>query len=157
MINESGDLVAEGPAIGQGSRWRHQIAVAPFGPNGEMELVDVLTPHIGGVVEFYRLEGDDLRIIAQVPGFTSHVLGSRNLDMAVAGDFDGDGLTELLIPNQARTDLGAIIRTPKGAEVAWTVSLDGRLKTNVAAVALSDGSIAVGIGRADGTLRIWTP
>ena len=157
VFNESGDLVAEGPAIGQGSRWRHQIAVAPFGPNGEVELVDVLTPHIGGVVEFYRLEDDELRIIARVPGFTSHVLGSRNLDMAIAGDFDGDGRTELLLPNQVLTELGAIRRTSEGAEVAWSVSLDGRLKTNVAAVTLSDGRMAVGAGMAGGILRLWPP
>ena len=78
-----------GPAIGRGNRWRHQIAVAPFGPNGERELVDVLTPHIGGVVEFYRMVGDRIEIVATVPGFTSHVIGSRNLDLALAADADG--------------------------------------------------------------------
>jgi hypothetical protein len=157
VFDESGEPVAKGPAIGQGSRWRHQIAVAPFGPNGEMELVDVLTPHIGGVVEFYRLEGDELRIIAQVSGFTSHVFGSRNLDMAVAGDFDGDGRTELLLPDQTRTELGAIRHTSEGAEVAWTVDLDERLQTNIMAVALSDGGMVVGVGMAKGTLRLWVP
>jgi hypothetical protein len=157
IFNESGEPVAKGPAIGQGSRWRHQIAVAPFGPNGEMELVDVLTPHIGGVVEFYRLEGDDLRIVAQISGFTSHVIGSRNLDMAVAGDFDGDGRTELLLPDQTRTELGAIRHTSEGAEVAWTVDLDERLQTNIMAIALSDGGMVVGVGIAKGTLRLWVP
>jgi hypothetical protein len=157
VFNESGEPVAKGPAIGQGSRWRHQIAVAPFGPNGEMELVDVLTPHIGGVVEFYRLEGDDLRIIAQVSGFTSHVFGSRNLDMVVAGDFDGDGRTELLLPDQTRTELGAIRHTSEGAEIAWTLDLDERLQTNIMAVALSDGGMVVGIGMAKRTLRLWVP
>ena len=155
-FNEEGQRVAEGPAIGRGSRWRHQIAVVPFGPNGETELVDVLTPHIGGVAEFYRMENDRLSIVAQASGFTSHVLGSRNLDMAIAGDFDGDGRTELLLPDQALTGLGAIRRTSEGTEIAWTVSVDGRLKTNVAAVTLPDGGMEVGIGRADGTLRIWT-
>ena len=55
-FDDDGHLVAEGPTIGQGYRGRHQIAVAPFGPNGELELVDVLTPHLGGIVEFYQLE-----------------------------------------------------------------------------------------------------
>ena len=109
------------------------------------------------VVEFYRLEGDELRIIAQVSGFTSHVFGSRNLDMAVAGDFDGDGRTELLLPDQTRTELGAIRHTSEGAEVAWTVDLDERLQTNIMAVALSDGGMVVGVGMAKGTLRLWVP
>ena len=50
VYDESGNRIAAGSAIGQGHRWRQQIAVAPFGPDGEAELVEVLTPHIGGVV-----------------------------------------------------------------------------------------------------------
>ncbi len=155
VFDENGAVLASGPAIGRGYRWRHQLAIAPFGPNGEIELVDVLTPHIGGVVEFFRLNGDELEIVATVPGFTSHVLGSRNLDMALAGDFDGDGEIELLLPNQARTELGAVKRTSTGAEIDWMVSLDGRLSSNLAAVTTPDGRVIVGAGVEDGTLRLW--
>ena len=164
VFNEAGQQIAAGLAIGQGYRWRHQIAVAPFGPNGEIELVDVLTPHLGGVVEFYRWEGDELRVIAQISGYTSHVIGSRNLDMAAAGDFDGDGQVELLLPNQARTALGAIRRTAEGAAVVWSLPLDGPMTTNLGAVTLPDGSLAIGIGQENGillpagnSLRIWSP
>ena len=157
MRDGASGTLAYGPAIGQGYRWRHQIAVAPFGPAGELELVDVLTPHLGGVVEFYQASGDRLEIVARVPGYTSHVLGSRNLDMAAAGDFDGDGQVELLLPDQARTRLGAIRRTVDGAEAAWEVPLDGTLVTNLAAVTLAGDGLAVGAGRADGTLRLWLP
>ena len=153
--DEEGTQVAAGPAIGRGYRWRHQLAVGPFGPNGELELVDVLTPHIGGVVEYYRLDGNELKIVAQQPGYTSHVLGSRNLDMAVAGDFDGEGNIELLLPNQARTELGAIRRTDNGAEVVWTLPLDGRLASNLSVVTTAGDRLLLGAGREDGTLRIW--
>jgi hypothetical protein len=158
VFNEAGTQVAAGPAIGRGSRWRHQLAVAPFGPEGELELVDVLTPHLGGVVEFYQLEGDTLRIVAKVPGYTSHIIGTRNLDMAAASDFDGDGRVELLLPNQVRTELGAIRRTADGAEVAWTVPAGGGMvSTNLAVVSFADGHLAVGLGREDGVLRLWGP
>jgi hypothetical protein len=157
VYDEDGSKLAEGPSIGTGYRWRHQIAVAPFGPNGETELVDVLTPHIGGIVEFYQLVGDQLEIVAQVPGYTSHRIGSRNLDMALAGDIDGDGSVEVLLPNQERTELGAIRRTATGAEVAWTVPVGGRVVTNLAAVSLADGGLGVGLGREDGVLRVWHP
>ena len=170
VFNEAGQQMAAGPAIGQGNRWRHQIAVAPFGPHGEIELVDVLTPHLGGVVEFYRWEGDELQVIAQISGYTSHVIGTRNLDMAAAGDFDGDGHVELLLPNQARTALGAIRRTADGADtgagagVVWSLTLDGQMTTNLGAVTLPDGGIAIGIGQENGillpggnSLRIWSP
>jgi hypothetical protein len=155
VFSEAGEQIAAGPAIGTGYRWRHQLAVAPFGPDGELELVDVLTPHIGGVVEFYRLEGDTLRIVAQVRGYISHVIRTRNLDMAAAGDFDGDERVELLLPSQARTELGGIRRTVDGAEVAWTVAVEGVVSTNLAAVTLADGSMAIGLGRDDGVLRLW--
>lgn len=157
VFDENGERVAVGPAIGRGFRWRHQLVAAPFGPKGEVELADVLTPHIGGVVEFFRLEGPILNLAAQVRGFSSHARGSRNLDMALAGDVDGDGRVELLLPSQERTELGAIRRTADGAEVAWIVPLGGRISTNLAAATLSDGSLAVGAGRSDGVLRLWLP
>jgi len=102
------------------------LAAAPFGTSSEVEIVDVLTPHIGGIVEFYRLENGKLNVVAQAPGFRSHEIGSRNLDMAVAGDFDGDGRVELLVPNQTLDEIGGIRRTSDGAEVAWTLPIDGK-------------------------------
>ena len=157
VFAEDGELVAAGPAIGRTFRWWHQLVAAPFGLDGEMELAAVLTPHIGGVVAFYRMEGTTLRLTSRVPGFSSHVIGSRNLDMGLAADLDGDGQVELLVPSQDGTALGAIRRTEDGAEAAWTVPLGGRLSTNLAAATLSDGSLAVGAGRSDGVLRLWLP
>jgi hypothetical protein len=157
VYGETGEQIATGPAIGRGNRWRHQLVVAPFGPAGEQELVDVLTPHIGGVVEFYRLDGDTLRIVASVPGYTSHIIGTRNLDMAIGGDFDGDGRFELLLPSQDRTELGAIRRTIDGAEVVWSVPVGGRVVSNLVGTTLANGQLAVGVGREDGVLRVWLP
>jgi len=155
-FDETGRQVAIGPAIGQGYRWRHQIAVAPFGPLGDIEIVDVLTPHIGGIVEFYHLDGGALNIAARMPGYSSHRIGSRNLDTAVAGDFDGDGRIELLLPNQALTELGAVRHTPTGARVVWTLPLSQQISTNLAAVTLADDRLALGLGYGQ-TLRLWLP
>ncbi|MCJ7557026.1 MAG: hypothetical protein MUP90_08950, partial [Gammaproteobacteria bacterium] len=140
-----------------GYRWRNQLALAPFGPNGGLELVVVLTPHLTGVVEFYQLHAERLDVVAGVPGYTSHVIGTRNLDMALAGDFDGDGSVEVLLPGQSLTELGAIRRTGDGAEAVWSLPIDGILTTNLAAVSFPDGSLALGLGRGDGVLRVWLP
>ena len=155
VFSESGERIAEGAAIGLGFRWRHQLAVAPFGPNGETELADVLTPHIGGGVEFFQLNGNTLVRVAQVQGYTTHLIGSRNLDMALAGDVDGDGMVELLVPSEDFTSLGGIRRTAEGAEAAWTVPVCGRVTTNIAGVATADGRMNIGVGRDDAVLRIW--
>ncbi len=95
--------------------------------------------------------------MAQVPGYSSHEIGSRNLDRALAGDLDGDGRIELLVPDQAQESLGAIRRTNEGAETAWSIPLDGRLSTNLAAVTLPDGILALGVGLEEGLLRLWLP
>lgn len=157
LFDENGERLASGLPIGQGYRWRNQLAVAPTGPNGELELVDVLTPHIGGAVEFFQLSGNELTVLAQFPGYTSHVIGSRNLDMALTGDFDGDQRIEVLLPDQSRTALGAVRRTSDGAELTWTLPVGGEVSSNLAAVSFLDGRIAVGVGRNDAVLRIWTP
>jgi hypothetical protein len=157
VYSEAGEQLAVGSAIGRGYRWRHQLVVAPFGPTGDLELADVMTPHIGGIVEFFQLAGDRLKLMAQTSGYSSHVLGSRNLDMAVAGDFDGDGRVELLLPDQGRASLGAVRRVPGGAEVAWGVPVGERISTNLATVAFPDGTLAVGVGHEGDQLRLWLP
>lgn len=149
--------MVSGAAIGRGFRWRHQIAVAPFGPQGELELADVLTPHIGGVVEFFRFDGDAVSLVANLSGFASHSIGSRNLDMAAAGDFDGDGQDELLVPGLDMSELSAIRRVAGDAIDAWSLPVGGRMSTNLGAVTLAGERIAVGVGRADNILRLWLP
>ncbi|MFB6304587.1 MAG: hypothetical protein ABEH47_05430 [Haloferacaceae archaeon] len=149
-----GGVEATGPPVGTGYRWRHQIAVGPFGPGGEREIAAVRTPHLGGVAEFYRADGDEIRLVAtRDGGYASHRSGSRNLDMAAAGDFDGDGRPELLVPGGDGRRLVALRRTDGGVAEAWTVPVGGRLRTNVAAAAGERG-LTLGVGRGE-TLRLW--
>ncbi|MCL4261777.1 MAG: hypothetical protein KJ069_01110 [Anaerolineae bacterium] len=157
LFAEDGTQLATAPPIGQGNRWQHQIAIAPFGPNGEMELTAVRTPHIGGVVEFYQWQEGELRLVAELPGYSSHVIGSRNLDMAMVGDFDGDGRTELLLPTTDGTQLGGIQRTDAGATAVYHLDIGSELTSNLAGVAMGEGQTAVGLGRSDNVLRIWQP
>ncbi len=149
----TGEQIAAGEAIGTGFRWRHQLCVAPFAPDGVPELAAVRTPHIGGTVEFYRREDEGLRIAARISGYSSHTFGSRNLDGALAGDLDGDGRLELAVPTDARDRIGAIRRTQTGAEAAWHLPVDGEVTTNLAA-APREGRLALGVGRRAG-LRVW--
>jgi hypothetical protein len=146
---------ADGEAIGQGHRWQHQLAFAPFGPNGEMELVDVRTPHIGGIVRFYQFNGESMEVVTQLEGYTSHILGSRNLDMAVAGDFNGDGRPEIVLPSQDRSRIAGIQHNDNGAEVVWELPLDSTLSTNLSALNMPDGKLALAAGTSNGNLRVW--
>jgi hypothetical protein len=77
--------------------------------------------------------------------------------MAAAGDFDGDGVNELLLPNPDLTELIAVRRTRVGAELVWRLPIDGVMSTNLSGVALPDGKMAIAVGRSDGVLTLWLP
>ena len=146
---EDGTLLAESPAIQIGYRWRHQIAVSAFGINPQPILVSIRTPHIGGVIEFFQFNNGKLEIVREVDGFSSHSIGSRNLDSAIIGDFNNDGISELLAPDQAHSNLG-VIAIDGGITV---LPLDGVLTSNLSATVV-DGKLIVGAGT-QGNLRIW--
>jgi hypothetical protein len=149
-------VIAESEPIGTGFRWMHQIAVAPFGPNGEIEIAVVETPHIGGIANFYRLVGDKLVLVAsKAGGYMSHVNGSRNLDQAVEGDFDGDGHVELLVPSRDQKKLIALRRVGDSVEEVWELELGSRLASNLAVLLADDESLILGAATEDGRLLIW--
>jgi hypothetical protein len=148
---QDGSLLAESPSIGLGYRWRHQIAVAGFEPGRPPLLVSIRTPHIGGVVEFFQLNAGRLDPVRETAGFSAHTIGSRNLDSAVAGDFNNDGTPELLAPDQTHTSLGVISLDG----ILTIVSLDSVLTSNLS-VTDNHGALYVGAGTLD-NLRIWSP
>ncbi len=170
VFDREGALLTEGEPIGQGYRWMHQIAVGQFGSDGETEIAVVRTPHIGGIVEFYRLTDKGLEKVASTAGLTSHVYGSRNLDMAIAGDFDSNGQHEVIVPSQNRAMLFGISRasaapsaidaisgTQNGIRIAYSLPVDGRIATNIAGARTDDGLIAIALGTEEGLLQIWGP
>ncbi|HET7478168.1 MAG TPA: hypothetical protein VFJ72_01500 [Rubrobacteraceae bacterium] len=157
VYSPDGGLVAAGPFINAPQQWRHLIAAGPFGPDGQIEIAAMRTPHIGGTTEFYRLDrkSGELELAATGPGYPSHTIYSRDLDAARAGDLDGDGSWELLVPNTAYNGLVALRHTKNGVEKVWSLPATNSLGTNIAAVTDSGGRIAVAVGTLDGNLRIW--
>ena len=152
---KNGDVIAESEPIGKGFRWLHQIAYGPFGPEGQRELVVVRTPHIGGFVQYMRNTLGSLETIYQKAGYSTHVISSRNLDMALGGDFDGDQKLELLIPNQALTTLYLLNRTQEGGVAEKLVHLPSQISSNVSAVQTGDRIRSVALGTQGGELLIW--
>lgn len=151
---------ADSDPIGLGNRWRHVLAFGAFGPNGESELVEVQTPHIGGIVQFLRYDPDSesLRIVAQLSGYTSHVFGAPELDEALAGDFNGDGQPEIVLTTQNRTRLVGLQHVENGIiREMWSLPLAASPMTNFVALSLPDGGLVLAIGLSDGSLRLWHP
>ncbi len=171
-----GTLVAESDPIGQGNRWRNQLGVGPFGPDGQIELISVRTPHIGGTVEAFRLvtttaengeePGNPETISAFVPvaesppGYTSHIIGETNLSLAIAVDANGDSIPDIITPTADRQRVVALTRTDEldGALQGWNIvgerPLNNELTGNIATQQVSPGTASLAI--ADGNiLRIW--
>lgn len=157
VYREDGSLFASGEPIGQGFRWRHQLAVAQFIQGGTQEIAVIRTPHIGGIIEIYSLEGDRLEITGVLAGYSSHQIGSRNLDQALAADFSEDGQLEIVVPNQFFTAVSGIQWGDGELKVVWEAPVGEKISTNLAAVTLPDGRIALGLGQENHLLRIWVP
>lgn len=105
-VGEGGlEIAAETLAIGTPNRWLNPVGAADFDGDGRIEVALVRTPHIGGVLMIYRWIGDRLELIHEEPGFSNHSLGSRALGMSAILDADGDGLPDLVIPDQTLTAL----------------------------------------------------
>lgn len=157
VYREDGSVYASGEPIGQGFRWRHQLAAGQFVEGGSQEIAVIRTPHIGGVMEIYAIEEDRLVIQAELSGYSSHQIGSRSLDSAVAADFDGDGRIEVVVPDQSQTTLAGIQLTNNELSAVWEAPIGGKISTNLAVVSLSDGRLALGVGHDSNHLRIWFP
>lgn len=154
-FDSTGRQMAESPAIGQGFRWRHAIAIGKFGPGGEPELAAVRTPHIGGVAEYFRMEGERLTLVAERPGVSSHQLGSSELGMAIALEPIAQQAT-LIVPTPDFEELVILRRGEGTAEVTSRLALGGRLATNVYGLAEPGGGTKLAAGRSDSVLRVWT-
>jgi hypothetical protein len=153
---EDGSILASSSPIGQGFRWVHQLAIGQFIAGEALEIAAVRTPHIGGVVEIYQLVGDKLVVQAALRGYSSHQVGSRNLDSALVIDINNDGREEIVLPDQAQTSLAGIKYTQNELAVVWIGASGGKISTNLAACTLSNGNFALGVGVEEGWLRIWT-
>ena len=138
-------------------RWRHQLAVGQFAEGGGQEIAVIRTPHLAGVIEIFAVEGNKLLVQEVLNGYSSHQIGWRNLDSAVAGDFDGNGQVEIIVPDQSQTALAGIEWVEAGLNIAWEAPLGGRLSTNIAAVKLRGGRLALGVGHDQNLLRVWLP
>lgn len=100
--------LARSPWIGTSNRWLNPVGVADFNNDGQLEIAIVQTPHIGGILILYQLQGRTLKEVARTSGYSNHEIGSRNLGLGYVVDWNCDGTTDIVIPDQNRLGVSAI-------------------------------------------------
>jgi len=152
-----GETIATSEPIGTGNRRLNLLAVAPTGPGGDVEVIAVRTPHIGGILEFFRYDGAGrLERVATADGYSTHVIGSRNLDLGIVTDADGDGTPDVLLPHQDREVLAIVTRddrSPTGTREVTRLRLSDKPSSNVSAT--GDPRISSAVATADGRVTVW--
>jgi hypothetical protein len=116
--------LAAGEAIGLGSRWLNLFAAR------EDRAYSVRTPHIGGPLERYRLEGRELTVERFQLEVTNHAIGSRNLDLGLLLPDVAPGRDLLILPRRDLRALRLIVCDGSGCAVAADFALEGRLTGN---------------------------
>jgi len=155
VYSENGAVMAESDPIGQGFRWFHLLAAAQFIDGGNLEIAVVRTPHIGGVVEILSIEGYRLEIKSSIKGYSSHQIGSRNLDASLVSDVNADGIPDIVLPDQSQQYISALQIINSEWKEIWRVPLNGKLTTNLNGVYSSNSGLILGAGTEGNKLMLW--
>jgi hypothetical protein len=145
-------VLAETLPIGTAHRWLNPAGFGDFTGSGEQEIAFVRMPHALGRLEIWRLDAGKLINIASTADASNHAIGSRVLGLAVAADFDGDGVLDLAIPSFDRWSIRLLrfrggvseiarIPLPARAERGLTMLQSGRQRLLV--VGLENGRVAL--------------
>jgi hypothetical protein len=155
VYNQEGEVIAQSAPIGLGFRWLHLIAAAQIVNDDTLDLVVVRTPHIGGVLEIYELTEGKLEISNSLKGFSSHQIGSRNLDASLVTDVNADGTPDIVLPDQSQQNLSALQITNGEWTEIWKEPLDGKLTTNLMGVYTPNSGLILGAGTEGNKLMLW--
>ncbi|MCY3778975.1 MAG: hypothetical protein OXG78_01580 [Chloroflexi bacterium] len=143
--------------IGEGEVRRQPFSAGPFGFSGQIEIAVMRMNSAGGVIEFFRFNGDYFRRKAGLQGFSANIINARNLDQTAAGDFNGNGRLEVLARDASRRGVLAVERSAMRAVHTWGLDAGEEITSNFAPVELLDGGMALAAGTADRRLRVWLP
>lgn len=122
---------AESDPVGQSFRWLNPAGTGDFDGDGRTEIAVVQTPHIGGILILYRIEGDRLVEIARQEGYSTHAMGSTVLGMAAVLDLNGDGAADIVLPDQGQKVLKAVSYANGEFKTLWSIPNDARIVTSV--------------------------
>jgi hypothetical protein len=83
-------LKADTSNIGTANRWLNSVGFGDFTGRGKIEIAAVVTPHLSGSLRIYEIAGMHVAELARADGYTNHINGTRELDLAIVADRNGD-------------------------------------------------------------------
>ncbi len=123
-IDDTLEATAQSDFIGTGFRWLNLFS------SQEGSAFAIRTPHIGGPLQRYTLEENELLINAFQLSVTNHVIRSRNLDLAVMLPSSSSEKQFFAFPDQSLTSIKLIV-CEANCEVQKEYALESRLSTNL--------------------------
>lgn len=110
-------IIAQTPYIGRSHRWLSPAGIADFDGDGRLEVAFVRTPHIGGTLEFWGFDNNRFHQHKAIKGFSNHKIGLTRVTTSRLKDFDGDGVTDLALPNANWSKIRIISLAKGGREI----------------------------------------
>ncbi len=129
--------IAETPSIGLSNRWLNPAIVADVDNDGELEISYVETPHIGGILHVLALHKDKLLYKYRSTNTSNHGIGSRVQELAAAVDWNGDGVSDIAVPNANRTAIKIFSYATRKPQELATIDLGKRILSAIVAADLN--------------------
>ena len=150
--------IAETPSIGLSNRWLNPAVVADIDNDGELEIAYVETPHIGGILHVLNLRKGKLVYKYKSFSTSNHGIGSRIQELAAAVDWNGDGVTDIALPNANRTAMKIVSYAKRKPQELAQIELGDRILTAMVATDLNnDNKPELIFSLFNGRLIVLTP
>ncbi|MEP3786774.1 VCBS repeat-containing protein [Ascidiaceihabitans sp.] len=104
IYNAEGEVAAT-PNIGTRNRWLAPLGAADLDGDGTQDVAFVDRPHLAKTLRIWRFENATLTQIAELPGYTNHKIGERDI---AGGIRHCNGVPEMVLANANWTQLVAI-------------------------------------------------
>ncbi|MEE9375624.1 MAG: hypothetical protein V3V04_04755 [Rhizobiaceae bacterium] len=156
IVNNELKLIDQTPYIGRSHRWRNVAGIADFDGDGNLQIAEVVTPHIGGTLKFWTWKKDKLVVSGEMMGFSNHFIGSREQELSTIEDFDGDGVSDIALPSADRKSLRLIkfkgkARGAKTLEEIASIPFPARIDKHIHSK-FNGSSVIIHLGLEDGSL-----
>ncbi len=89
--------------IGVSNKWLNLVTIQDITDDGQIEIVWIQTPHIGGILKFATMNQGKLETLDQVGEYSNHGIGERNLCLSALTELNGEKV--FYVPNQQRTKI----------------------------------------------------